>query len=194
MLTKDIDERTCARFRQMFAIDDDRGCLVWKVPAKSHSNHLGMVAGYLQKATGYWAVKVDRKLWKVHRVMWAIAHGPIGPCDIIDHINQNARDNRLSNLRKVTHKQNAENRNIPRGSSGVRGVYPILSKWLAEIKHKDERIYLGTYETKQEAYNVRLDAERRLFSHSLACRCPQIGTLDSFEQIDKTVEKEVVCG
>ncbi|MDB4338015.1 hypothetical protein N9997_01585 [Synechococcus sp. AH-603-L18] len=37
------------------------------------------------------------------------------------------------------------------GASGIRGVSRNGGKWMAKIRHKGEWIYLGTYETPEEA-------------------------------------------
>lgn len=74
-----------------------------------------------------------------------------------DHINLNRLDNRRSNLRVCTRRQNEYNKG-PRidNTSGYKGVsfYKRTRKWMARILDNGKRRYLGSYETPQEAYEA----------------------------------------
>jgi len=75
---------------------------------------------------------------------------------MVDHINGNTLDNRKANLRNVTGKENQQNRSkgAQRNSkSGIRGVCWVgqRNKWRADIKVDGKRIYLGLFDTKEEA-------------------------------------------
>ena len=60
------------------------------------------------------------------------------PC--IDHINRNKLDNRLSNLRWVTHHMNCQNRKISsRNIYGVKYIYKNGKKWVYDRCFKGER-------------------------------------------------------
>jgi hypothetical protein len=72
----------------------------------------------------------------------------------VDHINGNGLDNRKSNLRIVTTSQNLANRPKTRmNRSGFKGVGYLsrIRKWQARICVNYEQIYLGVFETPQEA-------------------------------------------
>lgn len=58
---------------------------------------------------GYLMFGVKKKLILVHRIVWETFNGSISNGMEIDHINCIRDDNRLSNLRCVTHKQNNNN-------------------------------------------------------------------------------------
>lgn len=59
---------------------------------------------------GYLKVMVNRKTYAVHRLIAEtfIPNPDNKPC--VDHINKDRKDNRVENLRWVTHEENAENR------------------------------------------------------------------------------------
>ena len=69
---------------------------------------------------------------------------------IIDHINGNTLDNRKVNLRIATRQQNNANR-IVKNTLGYRGVRINGNRYGAQIKFNGELIWLGTFDTKEEA-------------------------------------------
>ncbi len=58
---------------------------------------------------GYLQVAINEKNKSVHRLVWEAFNGVIPEGYEIDHINGDRKDNRLCNLRLVTHKQNCNN-------------------------------------------------------------------------------------
>ncbi len=76
----------------------------------------------------------------------------------VDHVNLNTLDNRLCNLRIVTHQQNQCNQPLQHNNtSGVSGVsyYPPRKKYRARIKICQHDIHLGYYDTFEEAVQAR---------------------------------------
>ncbi len=85
-----------------------------------------------------------------------------GPGEYVDHINGNGLDNRRSNLRIVTNSANIRNGKVrTTNTSGVTGVRRDIPRnaWLAQIKVKFKAIYIGRYDTAEEAISARLFAE-----------------------------------
>lgn len=67
-------------------------------------------AGYLT-STGYLRVKVNETHYRVARLVWKMYYGEDPPKNMsIDHINRDRTDNRITNLRLVTHGENSYNR------------------------------------------------------------------------------------
>lgn len=102
-----------------------------------------------------------------HVLIWFYMTGN-WPAHDIDHEDHDGHNNRWSNLRELTHKQNLENRK-PRDK--LRGVYwrKDVEKWQAAIKHNYRYIHLGVYDDLADAIHVRQAAERLLFTHSPLC-------------------------
>lgn len=94
-------------------------------------------AGWKTKS-GYYEVKIHRRIVKVHRIIYELFYGAIEKDYYIDHIDQNKTNNAINNLRSV--ERNINLRNMPKrkdNTSGVTGVcYFINTKsktpyWMA---------------------------------------------------------------
>ena len=99
-------------------------------------------------AGGYLSTTVMGRRAMAHRAAWCMFHKTdIGFDQVIDHINGDPSDNRISNLRICTLSQNMQNSKRKR-SGGLRGAFfhKQTQKYQSSI-----RLHLGTYDTEQEA-------------------------------------------
>ena len=114
-------------------------------------------------AYGYVQVGYRSKMYKAHRLIWAIMHGEF-PAGQIDHINGVRHDNRASNLRVVTQQQNAHNkqRRGKNSKSGYTGVCwnNRAAKWQAGISVGGANVYLGVFATPELAHQAYLEAKK----------------------------------
>ena len=86
----------------------------------------------------------------------------------LDHINHIKSDNRLVNLREVTHLENTKNaRMMKNNKSNFTGVsfHKRDKIWQASICVNYKDIYLGSFNTKEEAIKARLTAEEKYNFH-----------------------------
>lgn len=150
---------------QMLDYDPGTGIFRWKVKRNGFGGgvHPGDVAG--TDRYGYVQINVTQKLWRAHRLAWLFQTGELPPKGIeIDHINGIRNDNRWSNLRLVTRRQNNLNLGLSkRNVSGVKGVSwdAKSSKWLARLKHEGKVVHLGYHDTIEAAATARKDGERQ---------------------------------
>ncbi len=104
--------------------------------------------------SGYVRICVDKKTHRIHRLV-AEAFIP-NPNNLpeVNHINKDKSDNKIENLEWCTHRQNIEH------SYGTKcpGVYCHNrgTTFIAQIHHNKKIIYLGSYKTQKEAYDVVL--------------------------------------
>lgn len=119
-----------------------------------------MIAGCKQM-DGYIKIGVNGRHYKAHRIAWLLIHG-YWP-EEIDHINGDGYDNRLSNLREVTHKENQRNQKLlSNNKSGTCGVFwkKQDSVWGAQIKINGRQKHLGYFKDKSDAILARKAADR----------------------------------
>lgn len=107
----------------------------------------------------YYAYRELPRLLKKGRSSQSL-HEFITGCDagISDHIHPSRTlDNRKANLRIADRYQNMQNRRkFSNNTSGFKGVYPHkqMGKWVAQLKVSKKTIYLGYYDTPEEANQV----------------------------------------
>ena len=126
----------------------------------------GEEAGYLRKDR-YCYTRVNGKQYLSHRLAWLLHTGE-WPDGTLDHINHDAADNRIENLRIVTHQENQ--RNAKRrcdNSTGLTGVTwrERTQRWHARITVSRIRTHLGSFDNIFEAACARKSAENRYGFH-----------------------------
>jgi citrate synthase len=110
---------------------------------------------------GYIVVRLFNRLFRAHRVAWALHHGA-WPADQIDHINGEPGHNRMANLREVTHQENLKNQKKRcDNTSGVVGVTwdKGRAQWRAQINDGGKNIHLGRFDSIEDAAAARAKAE-----------------------------------
>jgi hypothetical protein len=139
--------------------------LRWKKDIYRHIKK-GSEAGYLKpgrvKGKEYAAVRLNRKVYYVHRIIYYLITKKDPESHLIDHIDGNTLNNHIENLRLVTNKENQRNRTVinKNNTSGCTGVTwdKNKRKWLAQISVNNKNKYLGRYETKEEAASAYNEA------------------------------------
>lgn len=154
------------KHRPVSMFNNPRECAVW------NARYEGKVAGFDDPA-GYRLVSIENHKFKLHRVVWAMAHGE-WPNGHIDHINGQKSDNRLLNLRVVTKSENGRNSKMnSANSSGAMGVswVPERRKWQAYITVDGRRKSLGRFPDIKQAIDARKAAELEHNYHQNHGRC-----------------------
>lgn len=118
----------------------------------------GAEVGWVDKA-GYVRTKFGQKMTFAHRIIWEMHNGKIENGIEIDHINGFKSDNRIENLRAISHSLNMKNKTIyANNKTGVTVVFynEASSTYDAYITINRSRKRIGSYSTISEARHHRL--------------------------------------
>lgn len=139
--------------RSLLSYEPSTGVFTWKI--QRGRARAGDVAGCVARnKIGYaWVqIRLLGKLYSAHRLAWLHHYGEWP--NIIDHLNQDSTDNRISNLRDTTHVLNSRNQHMKStNTSGITGVYwdERNKKWVAEVKVNSAKNHLGRFENIHDA-------------------------------------------
>lgn len=171
------DQVDIGLLRRILSYDAETGVLTWKERTEAEDARKGrrttfnkQFAGkeaFTAKSGGYRVGRMFDVLYKAHRVAWAIHHAK-WPDGSIDHINGDKSDNRIVNLRIVDASGNAKNSKMfSHNTSGYIGVgwYKAYGKWEAHIQNEKKRIFLGYFDSIDDAVAARKKAERDMGFH-----------------------------
>ncbi len=141
--------------RQFASVDEElapiigqyKWCALWNDNARSFYSQRTDYSGSRQKGV------------QMHRFIWEHVNGPIPQRLQVDHINGDTLDNRLENLRVVTHRGNQHNRKERREgrtSSRYVGVYwnKKQQKWWAQIGEHGKKRHLGRFTSEEDAHRA----------------------------------------
>lgn len=113
-----------------------------KISGKTKQGYIGL------------GINVNKKQINIsaHQFIWYIATGKVS--DTIDHINLDKSDNRLCNLRNITHQKNLFNTHA-KGFTWDKQT----NKYKAQIQLNSKSITLGRFDTPEEAREAYLKAK-----------------------------------
>lgn len=146
---------TYEKAKEYFDYDMVTGELTWRITLTGHIQK-GRKAGWL--GNGYRQVTVEHKTYQVHRVIWLLVYGE-WPKHHIDHELGVKHDNRICNLRDVSQRENSQNKTRHREGKLVGAMKNRRSnKLTSSIRIGTKRVYLGTFDTEQEAHEEYVSA------------------------------------
>lgn len=138
------------RLEELFCYEPETGLLRSRV--KRPKVAVGSVVG-TKNNKGHLICRVKYKIYYVHRIVWML-HYRSEPPAIIDHINGDGCDNRISNLRPASLSQNMANSGANKAtSSNLKGAHWSNSaqRWRSSINRNGKIVHLGWFGTKEEA-------------------------------------------
>lgn len=144
----------------------ETGDFTWIYINKAHPRLFGKKAGAViscKNKTSRLVIKIDGVAFFAHRLAWFLFNKE--QPNIIDHINGDSLDNRISNLRNVTTKENAKNHGKKFNKSGLPcGVRLLPSgKFQSRIRCNKKEIVIGTYDLPNLAELAYLSKRSELF-------------------------------
>ena len=120
---------------------------------------------WFENMQGYMATCINGKNIPLHIFIMGKSNNGL----VIDHISRDKKDCRKENLRWATMAQNSQNQSKHTGTiSGETGVYRRGNKWDARIGLNRKSIYLGMFDTKEQAIEARKKAELEYYGFEVS--------------------------
>lgn len=113
-------------------------------------------------SNGYLVARLGNECFMSHRVAWIISNGIIPDGLEVDHVDGDKLNNRIENLRLVSHSENMKNVGKRKSNtSGVTGVTITSSgKYRARVKSNGKYIIDVMCETLEEAKGIVIKVRR----------------------------------
>lgn len=133
--------------------DKETGIFTW-LEKLSRRINIGSKAGKM--LNDYRSIRINGKDYSEHRLAWFYVYG-VWPENDIDHKDTNKINNKFDNLRIASKMQNkmniGKNKN---NTSGFKGISwdKDSNKWLAQIQINCKKIWLGVFNSIEEAREV----------------------------------------
>ena len=163
--------------RQLLSYNPETGELVWLSRDESWFKKASDAKGWNKKYAGtkafqtlycgYLQGHILKKHYFAHRVSWALYHG-FWPSDQIDHVNGIRSDNRIANLRDVSHSDNQKNVKLRHDNkSGMPGIdWKVgASAWRVRVSRDGARRLVGYFKNLDEAVAARRRAQQEAAYH-----------------------------
>jgi len=160
------------------------GDLVWKKRPRNHfktdrvtkiwnTRFSGRVAGTVSRGEDLYTrirIRLCGSMYLAHRIAWALHYGEWPKPNLqIDHINGDATDNRIINLRVVSNQENSKNSRMNKNNaSGFSGVSwsKQSGKWKVRIHISGKETHIGSFQKIEDAVVARKMAEKKYGYHA----------------------------
>jgi len=150
---------TTERLKELLSYSPETGLFVW-LKNRCSVAMAGDVAG--TPINGYLTIVIDKLPYRAHRLAWFYMTGK-WPFDKIDHINGVRNDNKWVNLREADNHLNMQNIRKAICKVGYLGVTigGRSKRYQARIRVDGKTVYLGTFDSPQEAHTAYVSAKRK---------------------------------
>ncbi len=155
---------TLARLRSVLDYDKETGRFTWKKSSAATRIESG-AAGSPAIGGRYLTIMIDQKPYLAHRLAWFYMNGE-WPNGEVDHIDGCGTNNRIENLRDVSHAVNMQNirgKTAKNKSATLMGVsVSDEGRVTSSLTFAGKSYYLGTFETEHDAHKAYISAKRAM--------------------------------
>lgn len=154
-------EITQSELKNVIHYDDISGIFTWTKSLSKRAKQ-GSKAGSINSG-GYIKIVIKNKGYRAHRLAFIYMLGK-NPNNFVDHIDGNTLNNSWSNLREATHAENMQNikKSYKNNKLGIVGVSMHQGKYKAQIAINKKHIFIGLFDTKEDASNAYLKFKRKI--------------------------------
>lgn len=149
--------------KRVLRYDPETGDFIWLISKKGLVRNT--FAGHRNKRTKYLEIRINGQLYLGHRLAWLYMTGE-WPKKNIDHRDLDGSNDRWRNLRECNQSQNMANGSRPKhNTSGLKGAGWCKSakRWRAQIKKNKKNMFIGYFDTVEEAHAAYMRKARELF-------------------------------
>ncbi len=121
----------------------------------------GRILKQAQDSNGYMRISLSfdnkSRMMSIHRLVAINFLDNIDDKSCVDHKDNDKSNNSVDNLRFATYSENNMNR-IKQSKNKYKGIVKRGNRWRSRITHDGKDMWLGTYDTEQEAaivYNIK---------------------------------------
>lgn len=145
--------------RRWFDYSRDTGVFTWIGEPRTIGPCIGKIAG-TKRRDGYVFIGVPGfGQIGAHRLAWIYVHGMVIGGAEVDHIDGDPANNAIENLRLASSSQQKQNKSVQSNNrSGLKGAYFHACrtglKWRSQIKVGGRVIFLGYFQSAQEAHEA----------------------------------------
>lgn len=148
--------------------------LCWKIRTGTRTK-VGDFAGS-QMATG-WRVAVEGVDYLVHRIVWLLCNKSICPNKVVDHLNGDPLDNRVTNLKLKSRANNARNRKYKNKAHKTIGV-------IHEVYKTGQQYFSATWadlngKLKKKKFSIKKFGEEEAYRLAKDYRMKMVEELNS---------------
>lgn len=140
---------TQERLKELLIYEPETGNFIRRV--NRHKYKVGEIAGFMGYQD-YVYIEIENKTYKAANLAWLYMTGE-WPNEEIDHKDTDSNNDIWTNLREATRTENVQNRK-GWNTLKLKGVIKRWYKFEARIRVDKKLIYLGLYNTAEEAHKV----------------------------------------
>ena len=151
---------TAERLRALMHYNPETGEFSRRMHLSNRSRASSVVGN--KHSSGYIIICVDGSPRRAHRLAWLYVYGE-WPKEQIDHINGIRDDNRIANLRDISHIENKKHRAVavkPGRLLGA-GFHKMTGRWTSQMTVNYKKIHLGYFKTEMEAHLAYVAAKAK---------------------------------
>lgn len=167
-----VNSMTKRMFEEHLYYDEtSQSCLRWRIDricgkGRAHAK-AGSEAGCLDKSNKYCLVGLNGKTYQAHRIV-CVLHDQEVNGKVVDHIDRDRTNNKISNLRVITQRENCYNASIRSdNTSGVQGIsydkqgYWVVN-WYEEGKQRIKYFPIKNYHSSEAALNSAIEYRKKM--------------------------------